>query len=258
MTSTPEDISTPQFAHAVRGYDRFQVDEYVERLNEWATQWQAHSGELERRAADREDELIALRARLQELESQTPTAPDEAIRAAADRAASAVSMAIRDAEEIRRRASEEAERRLDDAGRQALELLETARQSISGLAEEAKREGAQARERVEAMISEMRRQGDDERRRAEAEAERVLIEGRARAAELLADAEAEAEAARRANAEERRELEQNLAQLRSERAQIVGDLGRLRGAIQALIANSPMESEAGAPPLGEPASTGEG
>lgn len=266
VTAAPEEITTPQFAHAVRGYDRFQVDEYVERLGEWATRSQARALELERDAAERREYVATLEAQLRELEARGPAAPEEAIQAAAERAAEAVGSALRAADEIRRRASDEAERRLDDAARQALEAVETARQSMAALSEESMRERAQAREQVESAVEAARRQADEERRRARDEAERLLIEGRARAAEVVADAEAEAEAVRQASIDERRQLEESLARLQSERAQIVGDLGRLRGAIQALIANSPVEGgelgwggearrEPGAeePPGGDPA-----
>lgn len=241
MTAAPEEITTPQFAHAVRGYDRFQVDEYVERLTEWATRSQARALELERAGAERQQHAAALESQLRELQARGPAGPEEAIQAAADRAAEAVSAAIRAAEEIRRRASDDAERRLEEAGRQALEVVETARQSMAALSEESMRERAQAREQVESATEAARRQAEEERRRARDEAERVLIEGRARAAEVVAEAEAEAEAVRQASIDERRQLEESLARLQSERAQIVGDLGRLRGAIQALIANSPAE-----------------
>lgn len=239
MSITSEQSTIPQFAHSVRGYDRFQVDEYIERLNEWAAGAHARAAEAERLAQHREREVLALQARVRDLEAERPQVPEQAIKAAAERAADAVGQALRQADQLRRRAAEEAERRLDDAARQATDIIETARASIEGLTEESLRERQEGRARVDALIAGAEEKAAEIMRRASAEAEAMMLDARARVSEAIADGQAEADLARQRSAEEHRQLEESLQRLQVERSQIVGDLGRLRGAIQALIASSP-------------------
>src|SRR6266550_2133512 len=43
----------PDFAVAMRGYDRLQVDEYITRLNRWLEEAQTRTAEAERKLAER-------------------------------------------------------------------------------------------------------------------------------------------------------------------------------------------------------------
>ena len=53
MIQANEDNGTgaPRFASAVRGYDRLQVDDYVERLHQWIEQADARAQQCEAAAA---------------------------------------------------------------------------------------------------------------------------------------------------------------------------------------------------------------
>jgi cell division septum initiation protein DivIVA len=238
VSSVTEQSSTPQFAHAVRGYDRLQVDEYVERLREWGMEAHARADESERRMEELEDELGRARDRVQELEAERPGAP-EAVKVAAERAAAAVSEAVQQAAEIRRRATEDADRLLEDARRQALDIVEAARQSLTGLSEEARQERAETRRRAEAILDEAGREAEEIRRRAQDEADHVVSGGRELAARLVSEAEDLVQAVRDRGAAERYQAEEALDRLRDERTRIVAELARLRGAIHALIDGDP-------------------
>lgn len=238
MTAVNDEAVVPEFAHAVRGYDRYQVDDYIERLNEWASGAQARAVEAERMADEQAEEIRALRQRVAEAEDGQPPAPDQALKEAAERAAGTVAAAVRQADEIRRRASADAEGRLDEAGRQAIAVVEAARQSVAGLSEEAARERQESRLRVQARLDDAGAQAEQLRRRAGEDAEKFLGEARALAARLVAEAEQEASQIRDRTGAERRAAEEAVRRLQSERAEIVGELGRLRGAIQTLLSST--------------------
>jgi cell division septum initiation protein DivIVA len=219
----------------VRGYDRLQVDEYVERLNEWAMVAQARASESEQRVAELENELRALRRHVRDLEDERPDTPEQAVRAAAERAAAAVADAIRDAGELRRQATEEAERIVEEARRHALDVVETARQSLFGLSEEGRQSRAEVRRQIDLLMQDATSQAEETRQRAQDEADHLVSGGRELAGRLVAEAEAQARAIRDRGATEQHHAEQALDQLKEERAQILAELNRLRGAIHNLI-----------------------
>ena len=227
MTTVQEESSAPQFAHAVRGYDRIQVDEYVQRLNEWATAAQARAVEAERQAASRSEEIRRLKEQMAELESDRPAAPESAVREATDRAAEAVARALREADQVRRQAAADAERRLDEAGERAVAVVEAARQAMADFSDQASRERQEARGRVDAIIEQANREADQIRARAEAEGERLLAEAREAARQV-----------REGSAEESRRAAEAMERLKAERAQIIEDLDRLRSSIHTLIGGS--------------------
>lgn len=227
MTTVQEESSSPQFAHAVRGYDRIQVDEYIQRLNEWATAAQARAVEAERQAAGRAEEIRRLREQIAQLESDRPAVPESAVREAADRAAEAVARALREADLIRRQAAADAERRLDEAGERAVAVVEAARRAMADFSDQASRERQEARGRAGAIVEQANRDADGIRAGAEAEGERLLVEAREAARQV-----------REGSAEESRRAAEAIERLKAERAQIIDDLGRLRSAIHSLIGGS--------------------
>ena len=249
MTTVQEESSVPQFAHAVRGYDRLQVDEYVQRLNEWASAAQARAAEAERQAASRAEEISRLREQIHRIESDRPTAPESAVKEAADRAAEAVTRALREADQLRRQAAADAERRLDEAGERAVAVVEAARLAMADFADQAVQQREESSGRVGAIIEQAEREADEIRSRAEAEADRVLAEARAAAEAVVADAHEAARQVREGSAEESRRAAESLQQLEAQRSGIIDDLGRLRGAIQSLIG----AGEAVLPGGGDPA-----
>jgi cell division septum initiation protein DivIVA len=236
-----ESTTAPQFAHAVRGYDRVQVDEYIERVSQWAAETHARAVEAERLASGWAQEVQALQARVRELEAERPTLPEEAVRSAAERAAETLALAGRDAESIRRRASEEADRQLSEAGRQALEIVEAARSSLSDLVEQGRRERDARHERADNIVAEAEARAAEVLGRASSDAERIVAEAKDKAEQILAEAAQASSQVREQTETARREAEDAIRRLQVERTQIVGDLGRLRGAIQSLIDTSEPE-----------------
>lgn len=238
MTTINDESVVPEFAHAVRGYDRYQVDDYIERLNEWAAGAQARALEAEGQLQAQDQEIRHLRDRVGELESERPSTPDQALKTAAERTSEIVTAAVQQADEIRRRAAADAERRLDEASLQAVAAVEAARQSVAGLAEEATQERRDARQRIDAMYDDAARHAEEVKRRATEEAETVLGDARVEAARIVSEAETAAAETRARLEDERRQAGEAVERLQVERKEIVGELSRLRGAIQTLISGA--------------------
>lgn len=233
-----QETGSPDFAHAVRGYDRYQVDEYLERMNEWVAGAQARAEEAERYARSRDTELNALRQRLREAEEEQPTVPDQVLKEAAERARAAVATAVAQADEIRRITSEDADRRSQQAQEQALQIVEAAHRAVSGLSEEAANERRESRHRADAVMEEAHRRVEQLNLEAAQTAEKVVSEGRAEAKRLIDEAKASAEETRRASEEERLAASETVRRLLAEREEIVDELSRLKGALHTLISGA--------------------
>ncbi|HEV2369814.1 MAG TPA: DivIVA domain-containing protein [Acidimicrobiales bacterium] len=65
----------PQFAAAMRGYDRDQVDDYVARLHEWARDWRERAGAAEATARSASDQVQQMREQLGNVEERSAPAP---------------------------------------------------------------------------------------------------------------------------------------------------------------------------------------
>ena len=99
--TTVEESTTPEFAHAVRGYDRFQVDEYIARL-----------------------QLLVENAeeRVRSAEAQAGHA------AVGPRVAQIFELAMAEANELREQAERETEQRAASAKQRADKVVRTAKQ----------------------------------------------------------------------------------------------------------------------------------
>jgi cell division septum initiation protein DivIVA len=242
MTTVEDESVVPEFAHAVRGYDRYQVDDYIERLNQWAAGAHKRAVDAERTVERQSREIEDLQDRLAELEEHRSPSAEQSLRSAAERTAEMVTAAVTQADEIRRRASADADRRLDEASRQAVSMVEAARLSVAQLSEEAAKERKESRGRVEAVLGGVREEADQVRREADEAAQSTLAEARAEAARLVQEAERDAAGISQRSEMERTSHEDALVRLRAERQEIMEELARLRAAIQALLNGVPGES----------------
>lgn len=245
MSILEDGTGTPEFAHAMRGYDRFQVDEYIERLREWAAGSQARADNADRKLAEMSRVVADLRHQLQELRTEMPETPESAIADATDRASAAVTLALEEADAIRRRAADEADGLLANAHSQSLEIVEAARRSVQALTEAAASERRNAHSQAETLAGDAAREAGEVRRRAEDEALQLIGEAETEARRLIDKANEHAETVRVRADQEARESEDNLARLRADREQIVSELARLRGAIHTLLADPAADAEGG-------------
>lgn len=221
MTAVQDEADVPEFTHVLRGYDRYQVDDYIQRLNEWAVEAQSRAVESERISQTYAREVTAMRQRVSELEGGPDGQADDTLREAANRVASSLNTAVEESAQIRRRAEAQAERRVADANEAAPETVATVQKAVSGLRQEVILARRETRREAETVLEEARAEAEHVRRSAVERAEAVI-------------GEAESEAARMLKA-----AEEAVTRLRVERTQIVEELNGLRGAIQTLISAQP-------------------
>jgi DivIVA domain-containing protein len=117
MTEHPE---RPEFATAIRGYDRLQVDEYIDRLAEIAA-------DAEERARAAEEEL--------EFSRHATVGP---------RVGEIFDLAIEEAKELRERVAAEAETTRADARAEAEAILSRAEQEAADVEAQSRREREEA------------------------------------------------------------------------------------------------------------------
>lgn len=161
MAEPSDSDEIPRFAHSVFGYDRFQVEEYLGRLHEWALQEQARAVEAERRSDALQEEIRALRSLLGE-GSTDPEAVHE-------HAGAALLRSFDDLSAIRRGAAEESEAALQKAKEEALEIVRCARE----MAEQIGAEAEAGREQAERLLADARGQAERILADARGQAERV-------------------------------------------------------------------------------------
>jgi len=229
----------PDFAMALRGYDRLQVDDYLERQQRWAADVELRLGDAEHRAEAGEAAAATLRSRLTELEAkqaEDADGPPRSIAALGDRVGQILQTAWDAGEEVRD------------------EVVSTARAEaveIERRAAERDAESAAALDRAGAQAAEVLAAAEQTRHEAEADAARIREEAegtaRVKAAELVAEAEATAErvrndaaasAERTIEAAERRrdELEEVIAGLVQRRDAALAELDRVRAALEQVVA----------------------
>jgi cell division septum initiation protein DivIVA len=197
--SALQDQSLPEFAVAMRGYDRLQVDEYIERLNRWLEEAQTRMGEAEARAAELESEVMALRQRVAAMEDEHVQSTDPSLDAVASRVRRMLDEALADCEAIRGKARQEAEASVKYARETATEIVSRAQRSIAD------------------MVKETRADRDEA-------SDGVLSQARQRAQEI----EKEAAMRKAAAADEVRALEQR-------RAEVLAEMTKLRGALEGWV-----------------------
>ena len=237
-SATPTSAALPDFAMALRGYDRLQVDDYLERQQRWAAEVEARLGDAEHRAEASEAAASTLRARLVELEAkqvEDSDGPPRSIEALGDRVGMILQTAWDAGEEVREEVVSAARAEAAAVERRAAER-------------EAEADAALDRARVQA--AELVAAGEQARHEAESEAARIREEAegtaRVKAAELVGDAEATADrlrndaaasAERTIEAAERRrdELEEVIAGLMERRDAALAELDRVRAALEQVV-----------------------
>jgi DivIVA domain-containing protein len=126
QTMLPDHVTRPDFAVAVRGYDRAQVDDYVGRVLEWLA-------DAERRTVEAEDarhmlqrQVADLRATLATLEERAGIPGPQSLHAFSEKMAEVMQAAVAAAEELRLQAEREAADRRDAIAAEAQHIVEQA------------------------------------------------------------------------------------------------------------------------------------
>ena len=213
MTTTTE--LAQEFAVTVRGYDRAQVDSYVDTLREWLGNATLRMEAAEADNAGLREQVVLLRSRLAQLEEQVGGTPPRTIEALGDRVSQILLLAEEGATAV-----------TADAEAEAVSILGRARQEADDLLRITKVRQAE----MEAVIASANQRATslvDQAESGAAEiANRVRTEAESRAAAREAEA---AERARVTIAAGEAERDRILAQLAEEKLALGADLHRLAG-----------------------------
>lgn len=224
--------SPPEFPVAMRGYERNQVDAYVEDLRRRLDEAErlkaapptqeppepAPANGRTRRGADAN--LTALGERVTQI-----------LQLAEDDAADRRERGERDAETLRSQAKAEADQLLQAAQNEAEEL----RASLTSARNEAETVRAAARDEAEVVRGNARQEAQDlllrTRRHADDQAESIVAKAESEARRTLEDMQRVVRGREEEWEQRRSEQEAALASLEQRRARIVGDFSRLRAAL---------------------------
>jgi cell division septum initiation protein DivIVA len=235
----------PQFAVTVRGYDRMQVEDYVDTLREWLGNATLRMEAAESENTELRGQVALLRTRLAQIDHQLSDGPPRTIAALGDRLARILELAEEGAAAARADAEAEAVAIMGRARQEAADLTRAAQGRheemeafIAGAADEAARLVAQGEERAA-----------DNANRILAEAETRAAGREAQAAErarvMVADAEEQRRLVVACLEEEQAALRAELLRLVTERNEVRDGLSRLKESLHRTISELP----SGAPPL---------
>ncbi|HVX22553.1 MAG TPA: hypothetical protein VHB02_14495 [Acidimicrobiales bacterium] len=98
----------PEFAVAVRGYDRAQVDDYLAHLHQWLADSEARATAAEEAAGAANRELAVLRRRVQQLEERSEAPVPRSMAAFGERIGTLLEAAVEAADRLRAEADSEA------------------------------------------------------------------------------------------------------------------------------------------------------
>ena len=211
-----EEAIAPRFTTAVRGYDRMQVDDYVEHLSQWVEQADLRAQQYEASAARAAAEVEELRRRLASADAGALTATPESMKALGDRVGSIMQSSFQAAKELHGQADDTARALVAAAEEAAHRIIRDATAHADELSRAAEDLFLQAQEALASANDAVVQQVDAAKARGSAEREEMLELTRQEMREL----------ARQAAAEERSRREQ-IDALEEHRRRVMEEIGLL-------------------------------
>ncbi len=244
----------PQFAVTVRGYDRVQVEDYIDTLREWLGNATLRMEAAESENSELREQVALLRTRLAQVDHQLSDGPPRTIAALGDRLGRILELA-----------EEAASTAQADAEAEAVAIVGRARQEAAGLIRSAQdRHGEMeafiggAADQAALLVAQAEEKAAKNATRILAEADTQAAGREAQAAERARAMVAEAEEQRRRVVarleEEQAALRAELLRLVTERNDVRDGLTRLKESLQGIIS----ELATGAPPVLPSSRPGEG
>jgi cell division septum initiation protein DivIVA len=266
MTTELSPETTPEFSVTVRGYDRAQVDEYIDWIREWLGNATSRMKAAEGESAQLREQLHRLQERLGDLESERGHESPKSVAALGDRVTRILQLAEEGAAAIRAEILAEAQQTVGKAKMEAEELTRNTQQrqsELEGLLARASEQAQQTVQQAEAKAAEVTKQAEEQAN----EAHRTLLsEAESRAAAKEAQAEERArDLVKAAEVEQAKHLEQHATQkaqlnseiqtLTSQRDEIWSGLTKLRETLQSTLGQLPGGNDHNGsvvPPAAEP------
>jgi DivIVA domain-containing protein len=221
-----DDDQPSGFDVVLRGYDRRQVDDYLDRVEAALNDADARHAEDAQRLAALESQVIDMHERLADAERRAAGRP-EPPAVAGDRIAAMLRLAEEEAEAVRAAATEEAERILSEAQQRAGQEsakrtaeLDRREHDIATAADEAGATRRQAEQDAEAIRARADEEAAGTRQQAQEDLRRMHEAGQLEAASMTAEARRQVE-------ELSRQRDAIAAQLQSLRDTLAGAVGPL-------------------------------
>lgn len=235
-----EEKGTPSFATSVRGYDRMQVDDYIDHLNQWIEQADTRAQQSEAAVAEATVEVEELRRQASFLGADSPTSTPVSMKALGDRVGAIMRSSFQEAKKLQARAEEEARATTAAAEERAAGIVAQATARADELSRASEDLFVQAQEALAGANEAVAKQVNQARARAEAEGHQMVEQARAEAGGL----------ARQAAAKEKEGREQ-LARLDEHRLRVLEEIGLLHerlGSISQDLSTTQARPEAPSPP----------
>jgi cell division septum initiation protein DivIVA len=255
---------TPEFTTSLRGYDRIQVDDYVDTLREWLDAATARMQAAEADASQLREQTMRLRQRVAELEADADQEPPRSLNALGDRIARMLALADESAQAVQAGAESAAAELVTQAQADAEELIRStrARQAeieawLSQTTRQADQLVAQAEERAALAAAQLT--SDAEARAAataamaEQRAQELIARAESDAAELTDAAEADRARTLHELAAKREELTGHIRSLEAQRDEVLAALTGLRESLHRTIGHLPSAAAANPPAANPPA-----
>jgi DivIVA domain-containing protein len=223
------------FAVTVRGYDRAQVDEYVDTLREWLDNAVTRMEAAESESGRLGQQVLLLRTRVAQLERQLNDSPPRSIAALGDRVTQILRLAEEGAVTVQADAEAEAIAILGRARQEAGDLIrdgQARRSEMETFAAGARQQATEVLEQAEGRATEAadRILGDAEARAVEREAQAVQ-----RARGVIADAEGQRKHILAQLEKKELDLRVEVERLVSERDGVRDGLSRLRESLRRTV-----------------------
>lgn len=250
---------TPEFTTSLRGYDRIQVDDYVDTLREWLDAATARMQAAEADASQLRDQSMRLRQRLAELEADAGQEPPRSLNALGDRVARILALAEEGAQAVQASAEAAAAELVTQAQHDAEETIRSTRARqveieawLSQTTRQADQLVAQAEERAALAAAQLTSDAETKAAAtaavADQRARQTIAQAEAEAAGLTEAAQAERARTLQELAAKREELTGHIRSLEAQRDEVLAALTGLRESLHRTIGHLPSAAAAPAAP----------
>lgn len=216
MQVSDYEVMAPEFATVMRGYDRLQVDAYLEQLRQWIAEAEGRAMDAEAAARASMREVENLQRRLASFDDTAASPTPTSIRALGDRVSHILEVSQRSGEEIRRRAEESTRAVMADAEERAGLLISEAADRAQELAQAAEELYSQAGVTLRRAEEESSRRVEGASQEAAAQREAVLELARRESERILGGAK-----------EDEKTLREQISALHQQRDAVINELGLL-------------------------------
>lgn len=150
-TTLTDQVSSPEFAVVVRGYDRAQVDEYLGELLAWVSEAERRMLATDQANEALRREVVQLRAAAASLEERAGVPGPQSLNAFSERMGQVMSSAVAAADELRVQAEREANERRDAVAAEVERMLERAKAEAREILRRARAKERDLQESISAL-----------------------------------------------------------------------------------------------------------